>query len=299
MKRSTKQNQSRAGFTLIELLMAISIIALLIGLLIPAIGGARRNARIAQVKSEIGVLESALAQFQSQFGEYPPSRITLYKDAAGWNSDGRSKAIIRKFWPSFDFATDGSGTSATFSSAWPGTSVTLDGAECLLFFLGGVRDTADFRYIGFSKNPRSPFSLQPNNSRLGPFFEIQFDRIVDADGDDLPEYLDPLPGQTNPYIYLSGYDGRGYDPADLGGRMTDVYREGAAATAKGWKLKSFQIISPGADGAYGVGGEFDPETADTMLLNADHNGDGTVSADELREPERDNITNFDSGTLAD
>lgn len=285
MKRSTKQNQSRAGFTLIELMVAISIIALLVGLLIPAIGGARRNARVAQVRSEIGTLEGALAQFQSQFGEYPPSRITLYKDAAGWNGDGRSKAIIRKFWPSFDFATDGSGTSATFSSAWPGTSVTLDGAECLLFFLGGVRDAAGI-YIGFSKNPKAPFSLQPTDSRLGPFFEIQFNRIADADADDLPEYLDPLPGQTNPYIYLSGYDGRGYDPADLGGRMTDVYREGSAATAKGWKLKSFQIISPGADGAYGVGGEFDLETADTMLLGP-------------REPERDNITNFDSGTLAD
>lgn len=299
----------RAAFTLIELMVAISIIALLVGLLLPAINSSRRAARIAQVKSDIGVLEGALAQFQSKFGEYPPSRITLYQDGTGWNASNaearRSKAIIRKYWPQFDFSSDGAGGSFPFPSG--ATSVTLDGSECLLFFLGGVRDP-DGIYIGFSTNPTSPFSLQPDNSRVGPFVEFQPDRFspggtdIDTDGDLLPEYLDPIPGQATPYIYLSGYDGRGYDRADLDMdgsgtgtalRMNDFYRQGTSdfatagtsATSRGWNTKTFQIISPGFDGLYGVGGAFDPETAATVL-----SGD--------REGERDNITNFHGGTLA-
>src|SRR5688572_15597144 len=61
--RSSRRHtpHKRAAFTLIELMVAISIIALLIGLLLPAFNGARRNARIAEVTTEIKSLENALA----------------------------------------------------------------------------------------------------------------------------------------------------------------------------------------------------------------------------------------------
>src|SRR4051794_7873135 len=65
----------RFGFTLIELLVVIAIIALLVGFLIPAIQGAVRTARNAAVAAEISQLATALADFKSKFGDYPPSRI--------------------------------------------------------------------------------------------------------------------------------------------------------------------------------------------------------------------------------
>ncbi len=274
MRPSLKSPRSRrAGFTLVELLIAISIIVLLIGLLVPAVQSAMRNARIAEVKTDIGGLEGALADFKAKFGQYPPSRITLHKTADGWNGDPRSKTIIRRLWPQFDFSDDP-------SAQWSGEFAELDGAECLVFFLGGVRDS-EGAYIGFSQNASRPFSLTPTNSRIGPFTEsLTSNRMVDGDSDGFYELLDPLSGQTNPYIYLSAYDGSGYDAADLGGRMTDFYKESAT---KGWKAQSFQIISPGFNGLYGAGGIFDPETADATLSEA----------------ERDNITNFHGGTLAD
>lgn len=296
-QRPKRDRGSQAGFTLLELLVSVGIIVLLIGLLFPVLSSIRSSGRVTEVKEEIDSLADALEQFKAKYGEYPPSRITLHSslngsmdDPVGWNGDPRSKAIIRKYWRDFDFSSDGAG--GTFISE----PVHLDGAECLTFFLGGVRDT-DGAYIGFSNNPAQPFT-RDGNSRVGPFFPFSVDRLVDqkpADGEDdmdgFPAFIDPLPAQTQPYIYLSSYSGGGYKAADLDAdgdltddsdrRMANYYVQPGGT--KGWNPQSFQIISPGQDTDHGDGGEFDPDGANTNLSQAD----------------RDNLTNFHGGPLAE
>jgi type II secretory pathway pseudopilin PulG len=61
------------GFTLAELLTAVAIIALLIGLLLPALTYVRNTAKGTMQKAQINTIELALTTFRNDYGDYPPS----------------------------------------------------------------------------------------------------------------------------------------------------------------------------------------------------------------------------------
>lgn len=65
------QNHFKKGFTLIELLVVISIIALLIGILLPALGAARQTARKLQNSTQIrGIQQGTFIHSQGNKGWY-------------------------------------------------------------------------------------------------------------------------------------------------------------------------------------------------------------------------------------
>jgi prepilin-type N-terminal cleavage/methylation domain-containing protein len=61
----------RSGFTLIELLVVISIIAILAGLLLPALAAAKRQAQVRMCKLDIKNLELAISQYESDYSRLP------------------------------------------------------------------------------------------------------------------------------------------------------------------------------------------------------------------------------------
>ncbi len=300
----------RRGFTLIELLVVISILAILVAFLLPALGAARDKARVVSVQSDIKAIESAIAQFKTDYSIEPPSGILIYENDTDWTSNAsnpsvaRSRAILRQLWPQYDFGDhdinrDGD-TTDTFD---------LGGSECLVFFLGGAiaiddtngdgnRDTGEKAFpTGFSKNPSNPFAVGGN--RQGPYFEFKLDRLRESPvNPGFFAYLDPYPSQTAPYVYVSSYGGKGYRLADLGsGGLSNWYLQGGTAASPAWLATKYQIISPGADGQYGVGGPYQPSQSKSLPGWTRTTPAGTWT-DADRMPERDNITNFESGKLA-
>lgn len=63
----------RRGFTLIEVLVVISIIGVLVGVMLVALGGARTSGRDAKRKGDLESIRSALEQYRSDCKAYPAS----------------------------------------------------------------------------------------------------------------------------------------------------------------------------------------------------------------------------------
>ncbi|HML75936.1 MAG TPA: prepilin-type N-terminal cleavage/methylation domain-containing protein [Anaerohalosphaeraceae bacterium] len=73
MKR-TGQNK---GFTIVEMLTVMGIIAILIGLLVPALNQVKDYSRQVQQKSQFHSIDVALEMFKTDFGAYPESYDNL------------------------------------------------------------------------------------------------------------------------------------------------------------------------------------------------------------------------------
>ncbi|MEM8783933.1 MAG: prepilin-type N-terminal cleavage/methylation domain-containing protein [Planctomycetota bacterium] len=98
MARSRPTPAGRFAFTLIELLVVISIIALLIGILLPALGAARESARGALCQSNIRNVSTAWYSYAADNDMWFPGRAAINPGVPGGDPENVSRAWIVRGW---------------------------------------------------------------------------------------------------------------------------------------------------------------------------------------------------------
>jgi prepilin-type N-terminal cleavage/methylation domain-containing protein len=112
--------RKRTGFTLVELLAALGIIALMVGLLIPALSMVRRTAKETKQKAQFTTIELTLTAFKNDYGDYPRSDWPL-PPAPGSDYCGAQKLAealvgwdLLGFHPKSDFRSNGRNDDGEF-----------------------------------------------------------------------------------------------------------------------------------------------------------------------------------------
>jgi prepilin-type N-terminal cleavage/methylation domain-containing protein len=75
--------RGKQGFTLVELLTVLGIIAILVGLLVPALAAVRNIAMKTKQQAQLVAIDQALISFRSDYGDYPPSYLSEDDDYCG------------------------------------------------------------------------------------------------------------------------------------------------------------------------------------------------------------------------
>ena len=140
---------SRSAFTLVELLVAITVIALLVGMLAFGIFPALNRSKEAAIQTEMVQIEQSIEHFKNKFGFYPPS---FESDATyGISSAAELLSYVNRMSPNHAESTpSGHGTETRLQHWSEQVGRHLDQESSLVFWLSGTCKNKQFPITGGS-----------------------------------------------------------------------------------------------------------------------------------------------------
>ncbi len=270
----------RPAFTLIELLVVISIIALLIGILLPALGSARAVARSTVSMSQIRNLNTALAIYATEHRDFLPMHSSSSDPSHPAYADPRTRWFDYLFpyletidvyvSPNLDPEQLEASTryfAHTNTSGYPGGPVPFAGYGY------------NFQYLG--------------NSRFNPTFHRNLSDVIDASGTvavgdcsgSRAGASGAMPGHSSQAVYAidpplisartAHPDGRAYY---AGGSVNEPNGTPDTYLWRSWTMErnngAANVLFLDGHGEAVTAGELDDSNDDGVLDNGHYNGYG-------------------------
>jgi len=269
--------RKRTGFTVVEVLAAVGIIALMVGLLLPALSVVRDKAKEVKQKAQFATIGLALTAFKNDYGDYPRSDWLL-PPAPGSDYCGAQKLTeallgwdLLGFHPQSDFRSNGynddrvfiyDANNPVFFDQRTGPYIELTSANA--FRLGNI----SIRYPGMFNNTRP---LAPYTFVLCDVFGAK--KVTLANGETVKAgapilyYKANTSGKTIREIYNAQdndaivmikqqADGKIHPLADSSNQYQYFYDyiRDPKISARAWPYRpgSYILISAGVDGLYGT-----------------------------------------------
>ena len=320
-QRTTDQ-RPRFAFTLVELLVVITIIGILAAMGTKAVFNALNSAHRSRMQAELTNLDSALRNFRTTYGAFPPSDLT---------DSTAVEQFLAKAFPRANPATEytalvnlaGGSGYLTGLVQQPVPDYGTMGAISLVIWLEGP-----------TTDPTQPYSGTGTGTRK-PLYDFDTSRLISpltgTTSTTSPQVYIPQNANNTPYVYTSaayylsasitdasatgppnmvaymqdGWDANGNNALDIGSASAEVGDTNSNVTAAQFQAlcvnpKSFQLIAPGLDGQYGQASKFAKPikvgTASKILWYKSYPsglGYDTGGADN------DNVTNFSEKALGD
>jgi len=175
-KHPATARRYRGGFTLVELLVVIAIIAILAAMIMPALVGVQKRAKIVKAKAEIADIANAINAYDSEYSRFP---IT-----SGGLSDEQGEA------KGFDFTT-----GLVFGPGNNASKYSYDNNSNVVSILMDVEKFPNGYPTSNDKHVKNPKQIKFLNAKRSESKHNDADPLPGVDEDGI--YRDPW---GNPYI---------------------------------------------------------------------------------------------------